>query len=160
MLDITKVPEINITYSNHIPPSERIQVRGSEQVAELMCKWWDKVAPGTRDYVESFAVLLLNQANHVLGAKCVARGGTTGTVCDVKVLAQHAIKANASYIILCHNHPSGRINPSKIDVSTTMQVIAAMKLLEIKVLDHLIITGDPEQWYSMADNNDIPDPND
>lgn len=158
MIDITKVAEVKVTYSSNIPIRERIKISGSKDMADLMNQWWDKFSPDTKEYVESFAIALLNRANYVLGARCIGLGGTAGTVLDIKVVAQHALKTNAHSIILCHNHPSGNITPSEQDKSLTKTIVNGLKMLDITVLDHIIISGDPDVYYSMADNWDMPQP--
>ena len=72
---------------------------------------------------------------------------------DVKMIMQGALLANASVIILAHNHPSGNLNPSLEDRKLTEQVAEASKLFEIRVLDHLIVTS--ESFYSLSDNGYI-----
>jgi len=94
-------------------------------------------------------VLLLNRANRVLGFVKISEGGVSGTVVDPKKIFQIALKANASGIILAHNHPSGNTTPSASDESITAKIVAAGKFLEISVLDHLIITS--EQYFSFSD---------
>ena len=140
MIDITKVPEITIAYSNKVPFSERIKISKSGDIAELMRAWWHKFSPDSIEHHESFAMAMLNYGNYILGAKCIAVGGVAGTVVDVKIIAQHAIKANASSIILCHNHPSGNTQPSEQDIAITVMVAKGLGTLGIKVLDHVIIT--------------------
>lgn len=100
-------------------------------------------------HVESFKVILLNRANKVLGVSNISKGGVAGTVADVKVIFQTALKANASSVILAHNHPSGNTHPSDNDIKLTRKLYAAGKTLDISVLDHLILTD--STYYSFAD---------
>lgn len=155
MIDITKVAEVKITYSNPVPAKERPKITGSDDIADLMQQWWDKFMPETKEYVESFVIVLLNQDNRVLGARCIGTGGITGTVVDVTVVAQHALKANAKSVILCHNHPSGNIKPSDPDKNITKLIAEGLKTLGVTVLDHVIITSDPSRYYSFADSGDL-----
>jgi len=83
----------------------------------------------------------------------ISSGGVEGTVADPKVIFQVALKANASSIILAHNHPSGNIEPSEADIRLTRNLKQAGELLKISVLDHLILTS--ESYYSFADENMI-----
>lgn len=102
------------------------------------------------ELLEEFVVLLLNKANKVIGLFRVSRGGTCGTVADVKIIFAAAIKAMASGVILAHNHPSGNVQPSHADIDLTRKCRDGGKLLEIAVLDHLILS--PEGgYYSFAD---------
>ncbi len=102
---------------------------------------------------EEFKILLLNRANKVLGLVNISTGGVSGTVSDPKIIFASALKANASGIILAHNHPSGNLKPSEADLNLTNKVKKAGQLLEIAVLDHIILTS--EQYFSMADEGMI-----
>jgi DNA repair protein RadC len=99
--------------------------------------------------VEEFKMLLLNRSNVALGIMDVSKGGITGTVTDVRIIMQAAIKANASGIIVCHNHPLGNLNPSESDIKITKKIKDAYNLLDIQLLDHLIIIS--EDYFSYAD---------
>lgn len=93
--------------------------------------------------------MLLNRANKVLGVFEVSTGSTTATVADPKIIFAAAIKANASGIIIAHNHPSGNLSPSQQDIDLTRKVKDGGKILEVQLLDHVIITT--ESYYSFAD---------
>jgi DNA repair protein RadC len=111
----------------------------------------DNYEDGKIGHIEQFYLLLLNRNNRVLGIQKVSEGGVAGTVVDPKIILQAALLSNASAIILCHNHPSGNLNPSSQDVEITNKVKQAARFMDISVNDHLIIT--PEgQFYSFADN--------
>ena len=94
--------------------------------------------------------MLLTRSNKVLGLTSVSKGGISGTVTDIRLILQAAIKANASGIIVCHNHPSGNINPSESDTKITQKIREFGNIMDIQLLDHLIITA--EEYYSFADN--------
>lgn len=98
---------------------------------------------------EQFFVILLNRGNRVIKCIQVSKGGVAGTVADPKLIFKPAIEALASGLILAHNHPSGNLKPSTADIKLTEQLVAAGKMLEITVLDHLIIAGN--DYYSFAD---------
>jgi DNA repair protein RadC len=93
----------------------------------------------------------MNRSNSVLGILEISKGGISGTVTDVRLIFQAAIKANASGIIVCHNHPSGNLNPSESDTKLTQKIKEAGNLMDIQLLDHLILTTD-DNYYSFADN--------
>jgi DNA repair protein RadC len=103
------------------------------------------------EHIEEFKLLLMNRSNSVLGIMPVSKGGLSGTVTDVRLIYQGAIKANASGIIVCHNHPSGNLNPSESDTKLTQKIKEAGMLMDIQLLDHLIIISD-DKYYSFADN--------
>ncbi len=99
--------------------------------------------------VEFFYILLLSQSNRLLHVSLVSKGGITATVVDPKVVFKYALDAHACSIILAHNHPSGNVKPSQPDIELTKKIVAAGKILDIKVLDHLIIAG--KTYFSFAD---------
>ncbi|MBN7816888.1 JAB domain-containing protein [Algoriphagus pacificus] len=145
-IDLGIVAEIQLSYSNRVKTSQRPKVTCSRQVYEVLVESWDK---GSLDFVEHFKVMLLNRANRVLGMVTISTGGTAGTVVDIKLILATAIKANASSMILSHNHPSGNLMPSEQDKRLTNRVKDAGKLLDIPVLDHVIVTS--EGYFSFAD---------
>lgn len=105
--------------------------------------------------VEAFWVILLNRRNKVIGRECVALGGVSAVLVDMRLLLKPAITRLASSIILCHNHPSGTVSPSAEDRALTRRVAAAVELLDMRLLDHVIITSDSEQFYSFADHGEL-----
>jgi len=98
---------------------------------------------------EEFWVLFLNNANVVLSKQCLSKGGITGTLVDTRLVFKPALSQLATGIILCHNHPSGTLKPSESDKQLTQKINEAGKTLDIKVLDHLIITE--KTYFSFAD---------
>lgn len=102
---------------------------------------------------EEFYVLFLNQANKILRSERISAGGITGTVADTRIIFNLALRYNAVSIILSHNHPSGNLQPSEQDIALTKRTVEAGKMLDIKVLDHLIITE--KSYFSFADEGMI-----
>jgi DNA repair protein RadC len=102
---------------------------------------------------EVFAVLFLNQANKVKHFKIMSRGGIAGTVADPRVILKEALEQSATSIILSHNHPSGNLKPSIQDIDLTHKIKIAASYLDIKVLDHIIVSD--EGYYSFADSGEI-----
>ncbi len=98
---------------------------------------------------EVFAVLFLNRANKINHFEIISKGGITGTVADPRVILKKALEEDAVNIILCHNHPSGSLKPSRADEELTQKIKEAAKYFDIKVLDHLIVSDDG--YYSFAD---------
>lgn len=98
---------------------------------------------------EEFWILYLNNSNKIIAKAQLSKGGITGTVVDVRLLYKNAIGHGATGIILCHNHPSGALSPSQADRDITKKIKSAGEHLDIKLLDHLIITE--EHYYSFAD---------
>ncbi len=100
---------------------------------------------------EEFWVIYLNNANKVLYKEQLSKGGLTGTLVDVRLVYKKAIEIYATALILCHNHPSGKLQPSNADKLITTKLKLAGETLDIKVLDHLIITENA--YFSFADKN-------
>ncbi|WP_139958412.1 RadC family protein [Flavicella sediminum] len=100
---------------------------------------------------EEFWVLYLNNSNKILQKQQISKGGLTGTVVDVRLVLKKALNLLATGIILCHNHPSGNLTPSTADKQITNKLKAAGETMDIKVLDHLIITE--KMYFSFADEN-------
>jgi DNA repair protein RadC len=98
---------------------------------------------------EVFAVIFLNRANKINHFEIVSAGGITGTVADPRVILKKALEENAVSIILCHNHPSGSLKPSRADEELTTKIKEAAKYFDIKVIDHIIVSEDG--YYSFAD---------
>ncbi|RZJ72328.1 MAG: JAB domain-containing protein [Flavobacterium sp.] len=99
---------------------------------------------------EEFWIVYLNNSNKVIYKSQLSKGGITGTVVDVRIVFKTALEHNAVGIILVHNHPSGILQASEPDKQITRQLKQAGISLEIKVLDHVIITE--KGYLSFADN--------
>ena len=133
--------EITVNYtSKHLGPV----IHGSRDAYDLMLPNWTDI-----EYTESFFIILLNRSNKVLGVCKISIGGLAGTVTDPKKIFQTALKANASSLILTHNHPSGNLSPSKSDNEITKKCVNAGKFLDLLVLDHIIVTR--HGYFSFAD---------
>ncbi len=100
---------------------------------------------------EEFWVLYINNANKVIAKTQISKGGITGTVADKRIIFKNAFENNAVAIILTHNHPSGKLEPSDADIQITKELKLAGKQLDVRVLDHIIITENG--YYSFADEN-------
>ena len=99
---------------------------------------------------EEFWILYLNYSNKVIAKSQLSKGGITGTVVDIRIVFKIALEQNATSIILSHNHPSGKLQPSDADIIITKKIKMAGQQLDIPVLDHLIITE--KGFYSFNDN--------
>lgn len=98
---------------------------------------------------EVFVVVFLNRANRINHYEIISEGGITGTVADPRIILKKALEEDAVSIILCHNHPSGNLLPSRADEELTQKIKEASKYFDIKVLDHIIVSE--EGYYSFAD---------
>lgn len=100
---------------------------------------------------ELFMVLLLNQANKVIHEEILSEGGITGTVADPRIIFKLALSHEATGFIICHNHPSGQLKPSKMDDLLTEKIKKGATYFDIKLIDHLIVST--EGYYSYAEQN-------
>ena len=139
------IAEVKLTYNTNVKASEREKITCSLDASKILIPFYN----GIIEHREYAFALLLNRGNKVLGVMKLSEGGVSGTVIDSKILFQAAILANASGIILSHNHPSGHAKPSAADETLTKKLVKAGELLDIQILDHLILTD--ETFLSMAD---------
>ncbi len=100
---------------------------------------------------EEFWILYLNNSNKIIYKNQLSSGGITSTLVDVRILFKKALELSSVAIILCHNHPSGSLKPSKSDLDLTKKIQEGGKSLDIKILDHLLITE--KAYFSFADSN-------
>lgn len=129
------VSEIQLKYKPQ-PLTETIH--GAKDIHKLLInRVYDEETIG---YKETFKVLLLNNANKIIGYTTISEGGLTSTIVDVRVIMQTALVSNATSIILTHNHPSGNPRPSIHDDNLTKKIKSACELMDIRLLDHIIVT--------------------
>lgn len=146
-LSMFGVAEVQLIYKSKVPASQRRKISCSRDAKDLFKENWNS---DTLEHCEEFKMLLLTRSNAVLGLMAVSKGGISGTVTDVRLILQAALKANASGIIVCHNHPSGNLHPSESDTKITQKIKEAVNIMDIQLLDHLILSA--EDYYSFADN--------
>ena len=118
------VDEVKLIYKSTTPPSQRVKVNGSQDAFRAFLVSWED---STLEHREQFKVMLLNRSNKVLGVITISVGGISGTAIDIRLIFQSGILANASSIIVCHNHPSGNLKPSEADVKITTKIRDAGK---------------------------------
>ncbi len=144
------IAKVQLIYNSGVPSAERRHVVGSKDAYDIFKAHWNA---DTIELFEEFQILILNRSNYVLGISQVTAGGTAGTVVDAKLIFQTALLCNATGVILCHNHPSGNLNPSHADLKLTKKLRSGGKLLNLSVLDHLIISK--EGYYSFKDRGQL-----
>jgi DNA repair protein RadC len=145
------ISEVRLVYRTKVKASDRLQVKCSKDAFDVFMDSWDQ---DTIEHIEEFKLMLLTRSNKVLGIASLSKGGINGTVTDVRIILQFAFKANASGIIICHNHPSGNVQPSESDIAITRKVKESGNVMDILLFDHLIIV--PEgKYYSMGDEGVI-----
>ena len=122
---------------------ERTKITSSRSVFELM-----QPIIGELPH-EEFWIIYLNNSNKVIDKLQLSKGGITGTLVDVRLTLKKALELGAVALILAHNHPSGTLKPSMADKNITQKLKTASESLDIKVLDHLIVTE--MSYFSFAD---------
>ncbi|MCF2496765.1 JAB domain-containing protein [Dyadobacter chenhuakuii] len=148
--NLYQVAEIELIYKTNVQASQRPKIESSKDAYNVLIQSWNS---DRLEFIEEFKILLLNNASHVLGIFEVSKGGISGASADVRIVFAAALKANATGIILAHNHPSGQLVPSDADKYITENMRKAGELLNIRVLDHLIVTA--EGFYSFSDNGHL-----
>lgn len=102
---------------------------------------------------EEFWVILLTPSNRVIHLSKVSQGGVSGTLVDVKLVLKPALQHLASHLIVCHNHPSNHLRPSRSDDQLTLKIKEAALLLDIRLIDHVIVGENG--YYSYADEEKL-----
>jgi len=149
---VHKIAEHKLVYITKVKPSERPLVNNSQSANFIMHQFIDH---DTIDAYESIYCMFFNHSLKLLSIKCISSGGINSTLCDIRMVFQHALLLNATRFTMVHNHPSGAIVPSKEDISLTKKLKDAGDLLDIKIVDHLIITSNPNSYYSFADEGQL-----
>lgn len=139
-----KAAEIQIKYSQK--PSMQF-IQSSYAAYEIFMNSWDM---NHIQLIEEFKVMYINNGNRVLGISSISKGGMTSCLVDVRLVLSIALKSAATGIILAHNHPSGKMKPSKADIELTRKIKRGGEMLDINVLDHIIINSS-KGYFSFAD---------
>jgi DNA repair protein RadC len=142
------IPEIKIkvSFDKTVKKSELFKITSSRSAYDLFLKVFNA---DTFHWNEEFLMLCLNNSNKVVGFYKISSGGLTGTIVDVRMVFTTALNCLATSIIIAHNHPSGTLQPSEADKAITKKLKSAGELMDIKILDHLIITD--ENYFSFVD---------
>jgi DNA repair protein RadC len=128
----------------------RLEEAGEQHIVKCSSDIYAYFEPLLGDYRhEEFWIMVLSRNFKVLGIRKISEGGVSGTVADPKIIFKYALEEMASSLVLCHNHPSGNVQPSQSDIDLTLKLRDAGKSLDIGVLDHVIIGQ--KSYYSFAD---------
>jgi len=122
---------------------EKLKITSSNSVFEILQPILGDLAH------EEFWILYLNNSNKIIEQFQISKGGITGTLVDVRITLRKALELGAVSLILAHNHPSGNLNPSEADKQLTLKLKTAAESMDIKILDHLIVTE--KSYFSFAD---------
>ena len=142
------VGEVKLSY--HKKSMETRYVRTAEEAYTILRPTF---SDEDIEYRESFKVLLLNQNYKVLGWTTISNGGITETPADIRMILQSALLCNATCIMICHNHPSGSLVPSRDDDRLTEKIRKACEVMRIYLVDHLILTDN--SYYSYREKGRI-----
>jgi DNA repair protein RadC len=153
MKEKTKKPKLanlyKIVKDTTYTPIEAVKINSCE-TAEKYCRTFfgDDIV-----IYESFFVLLLNRANATIGWAKISQGGLSSCIVDVPLVCKYVVDTLAQAVIVCHNHPSGNNIPSEADKKVTQNLKAALKIFNVSLLDHIILTEN--NHYSFADNGEL-----
>jgi DNA repair protein RadC len=145
-----KTPKLKLILRDKTNPQDRPQITNTRDAAAAFRPHFP---PGQLQYREFAFAAYFSADNRVLGVQKLSEGGTASSIIDMKVLFAGALLCGAQSLMLCHNHPSGQLKPSKADLTVTKKAKEAGKLLDIEVLDHIIITA--TSYYSFLENGEI-----
>lgn len=148
---LQEICEIELIYRNKKRASDRPSISCSKDAYYLFHQNWDDCKI---NLVEQFKIMLLDRSNKLIGISEVSTGGVHATVVDPKIVFAIALKGRACSLILAHNHPSGNLAPSPLDIQLTNKLCEGGKHLDISILDHLIITD--FGYSSISDRGFIP----
>lgn len=141
-----QVSEVEISYKQHPTLQTNPKITSSYEAYKAFMATWNQ---GTIDLKEEFKVMLMNRSNRVIGIYNAHIGGRTDVCADPRIIFVTALKANATCMILAHNHPSRNLKPSQADLDISKSLKQAGELLRIAIIDNLIIGS--EGYTSFAD---------
>lgn len=144
------LPKIELKYKRG--ETKKVTIESSGDVFEIAKELFNT---DTVEINEEVIILYLNRANTTLGWIRHTSGGSVSSIIDVKLILVAAINCNAQAIIMLHNHPSGNLTPSAQDISMAIKLKNASTLIDVSLLDSIIVTGELNKFYSLADNGDM-----
>lgn len=149
--DLFRVAEVELSYKRFTDTKCDLKIRDAKSAYEVLMAAWDR---NKMDLQEQFKILLTSADCTCLGIAHIATGGISQCSIDTRIIFATALKANATNIILAHNHPSGNLKASDADIRQTEKLFHAGKLLDIHVADHLILSS--QGYLSMANEGLMP----
>ena len=145
--EISNIGEVKVSYVFNGSVKDRPIITSSYDAFRIAMTVLDQETVGMQ---EQFLAIYMNRAHRVIGAKVHFVGGVSSVIVDVKVIAATAVSLMASSVIVCHNHPSGSLQPSPQDIAITDKLKNALKCLDIQLLDHMIVTPEMD-WLSFVE---------
>lgn len=150
VLDQIPLAEIKLQYHKEVATKDRLKIQDSRQAAEILRALWNSE---TLELQEQFKILYLNNYNQIIGFYPHSQGAITGTIVDIRLILAGALQCGAVAMIIAHNHPSSNTKPSQSDKDLTEKINQATKVMDIRLLDHIILTKD--DFYSFADEGGL-----
>lgn len=135
--NINNLGEVDVVYRYDSSMENRPYIKDADDALNVLRGLYIEEKLGVQ---EQFVVVFLNRANQVIGSSNLFLGGLTGTIVDTRIVLAMALKLLASSILISHNHPSGKLQPSEEDKIITSKMKAALEFMDIKLLDHIIIS--------------------
>jgi DNA repair protein RadC len=146
---IDNVAELKAIYSTKIKVADRMKIPSSTDSSKLFFRFYEYME--MIEQKEIISAAFLTRSNAVLAIAKIAEGSSSSCIMDTQYLLRLALLSNAQAIIMCHNHPSGNVQPSDTDKRLTADVKSACSLLNISFLDHIILSTDNTTYFSFAD---------
>lgn len=143
-----EIAEIKVSYTPM--KFSKNKIRNSKDIFQIGLQIWNK---DTIEMQEEVKVIFLNRACEIIGFYELSKGGMSGSIIDIKLLMSVALKCLVSNIIIVHNHPTGNLTPSVADKNVTNEIKNACSYLDMKLLDHIIISND--DFYSFSDDGKL-----
>ncbi len=140
--ELGSLAEVTLSYVNKGMVKDRPKITSSEDVYRIAMQVMDQNIIAMQ---EQFLAIYLNRSNRVIGTKVHFIGGLSSVIVDLKVIAATAIGLMASTVVVCHNHPSGNLDPSEQDKRITARLKEGLALFDINLVDHLIVGPDGER---------------
>lgn len=140
--------EITVKYNRTVPLEELQEITSPIDSEDYLRSIWEDI-----NLYESFYILVLSQSNKVIGWRRISTGGIAGTVVDVRIILNLCLQCQGTACIIAHNHPSGNLNPSRTDRALTSKIKNALKLIDVQLLDHLILTEN--DFYSFVNEDKL-----
>lgn len=143
-----RICEFKAVYTPSLKSAEHPKIMASADLAKV---FRDNYGEGEIAYREKVKCVFLNASGKVICVSTVAEGGITDSVCDPRIVFQHALLCNAVSVALCHNHPSGTLIPSMQDKAITEAIKKCGEFLRIRLIDHIILSDSGYFSFMEAD---------
>jgi DNA repair protein RadC len=144
--EIKNLEEVKLVYEPNVKMSALPRVTQSNEIFKILSSIWETDI----FYIERFYCLFFNRNNRLLGYKMLSMGSQVACVIETKTIFQASILMHACSIAIAHNHPSGNLQPSDSDRNLTNKLVNGLKLFDITLLDHIILSD--ETYFSFADS--------